>query len=86
MSHQARLSEEVDLNRVSLGERVDGLTLRDKVASSPNETSCKGAARVRKWRVGARTGCVVSRTWEGRNNAAVLVLQVVETYSSHKTR
>ena len=29
-------------------ERVYGLTLRDKVASLPDETTCEGAARARK--------------------------------------
>ena len=48
-------------------ERVYGLTFRDEGASSPEVTTCEGAARARKWAGGeARTGCVVSRTWGGR--------------------
>ena len=66
---------------------MDGLTLRDKVASSPDKTTCKGAARARKGTGGdgARTEYVVSRTGEGRDIAAVPLLKGVVTYLSHKS-
>ena len=60
---------------------MDGLTFRDEGASSPEETT-RERGRNGDELGGGRTGCVVSRTWKGRNNAAVPLLQVAPTTSS----
>ena len=88
VSHQAKLSEETDRIRVALGG--SGWTASHSAATYRHlrmKPLAKGQqARGRELGGnGARAGYVVSRTGGGRNIAAVPLLQVVVTYSSHKS-
>ena len=68
---------------------VDGLALHDTVASSPDETTWVGAVTAKKvgWEAegGERgqNGIRRVKTGDDRNNAAVPLLHVVVTSSSH---